>query len=37
MSALMSARAPLCSFIHGAREGRAEGHLYFTLSLFGLT
>lgn len=30
----MSARAPLCSFIHGARDRRAEGHLYFTLSLF---
>lgn len=36
-SALMSARAVLCSFIHGTRAKQAEGHLYFTLSLCGST
>lgn len=32
----MSARAVLCSFIHGARD-QHTGHLYFTVSLFGWT
>lgn len=30
----MSARAALCSFIHGSHDSRAEGHLYFGLSRY---